>query len=177
MVLAPILGTLAMLAGVLTTWVVNTRPASEQDPDARFWYVFTGACVVAPLVLGATVVDRWIGVATLATVAGTVLAANNYSSRIFRRRLDAEHASILAAVVFLVMLIMLLFVVPVFTKTFQDAGAPRLGALRTGPGSGHQPPGNERRRQPSDRGTGPGTGCSRGPSPPPSGTCVERVGS
>ena len=114
MVLAPILGTLAMLAGVLTTWVVNTRPASEQDPDARFWYVFTGACVVAPLVLGATVVDRWIGVATLATVAGTVLAANNYSSRIFRRRLDAEHASILAAVVFLVMLIMLLFVVPVF---------------------------------------------------------------
>ncbi len=95
--LAPILGTLAMLAGVLTTWVVNTRPASEQDPDARFWYVFTGACVVAPLVLGATVVDRWIGVATLATVAGTVLAANNYSSRIFRRRLDAEHASILAA--------------------------------------------------------------------------------
>ncbi|RAX51269.1 hypothetical protein DQ353_02570 [Arthrobacter sp. AQ5-05] len=97
MVLAPILGALAMLAGVLTTWVVNTRPASEQDPDARFWYVFTGACVAAPLVLGATVIDRGIGVATLATVAGTVLAANKYSSHILRRRVDAEHDSILAA--------------------------------------------------------------------------------
>ena len=97
MVLAPTLGALAMLAGVLTTWIVNTRPASEQDPDARFWYVFTGACVAAPLVLGATVIDRWIGVATLATVAGTVLAANKYSCRIFRSRVAAEHESILAA--------------------------------------------------------------------------------
>lgn len=97
MVLAPILGALAMLAGVLTTWIVNTRPASEQDPDARFWYVFTGACVAAPLVLGATVIDRWIGVATLAAVAGTVLAANKYSCRIFRIRVAAEHESILAA--------------------------------------------------------------------------------
>ncbi|MBP2374969.1 hypothetical protein [Paeniglutamicibacter psychrophenolicus] len=95
--LAPTLGALAMLAGVLTTWVVNTRPASEQDPDARFWYVFTGAWVVAPLVLGASVIDRGIGVATVAAVAGTVLAANKYSSRVFRRRVDAEHQSILAA--------------------------------------------------------------------------------
>lgn len=95
--LAPILGALAMLAGVLTTWVVNTRPASEQDPDARFWYLFTGACVVGPLVLGATVLDRWIGVATLAAVAGGILAANNYSSRIVRRRVGAKHESILEA--------------------------------------------------------------------------------
>lgn len=86
-----------MLAGVLTTWVVNTRPASELDPDARFWYLFTGTCVVAPLVVSATVFDRWIGVATLAAVAGAVLAANKYSSRVFRRRADAEHESILAA--------------------------------------------------------------------------------
>lgn len=86
-----------MIAGVLTTWIVNTRPASEQDPDARFWYIFTGACVAVPLVLGATVIDRWVGGVTLAAVTGAVLAANRYSSRVFRRRVNAAHESILAA--------------------------------------------------------------------------------
>lgn len=94
--LAPILGALAILACALTVWLIRTRSTTEQDPDAAFWYAFTGACVLAPLVLGAAVLDPWLGMAVVAAVAFTALATNKVSTGSLQRRLAGEQASLLA---------------------------------------------------------------------------------
>lgn len=95
--LAPVLGVLAMLASALTVWFARTRPATDEDPDARFWYVFTGACVLAPLLLGAAALGPWTGVAVLAAAAGTVLASDRFSSATLRRRLASAERQLLVA--------------------------------------------------------------------------------
>lgn len=94
--LAPTLGAFAILSCALTVWLIRTRPATEQDPDAPFWYAFTGACVVVPLVLGAALWAPWLGMAVMAAVAFTALATNKVSTGTLQRRLAGEQASLLA---------------------------------------------------------------------------------
>lgn len=94
--LAPVLGAFAMLAGALTVRLIRTRPVTEQDPDAPFWYAFTGACVLAPLVLGAAILNPWLGLAIVAAVTITALATDKISTGTFQRRMAGEHQSLVA---------------------------------------------------------------------------------
>lgn len=82
-----------MLAGALTVRLIRTRPVTEQDPDAPFWYAFTGACVTAPMILGASILDPWLGIAIVAAVTGTAVATDKVSTGTVQRRLAGEHAS------------------------------------------------------------------------------------
>ncbi|MFL4475858.1 hypothetical protein ACIPVK_17825 [Paeniglutamicibacter sp. MACA_103] len=95
--LAPTLGFLALLVGIATTWLMVSGPTVEQDPDARFWYGFCGLSVVAPLALGAALVNPWAGVAVLGAVSGACLATCSYLGRAAVRRSAAETGSRLAA--------------------------------------------------------------------------------
>lgn len=95
--LAPILGALAVLTAALTVWFARARPATHEDPDARFWYGFTGAWVLAPLVLGAAALGQRTGVAVLAAVAGTVLVTGRFAAATLRRRLASGERRLLAA--------------------------------------------------------------------------------
>lgn len=88
--LAPTLGLLAVLVGIATTSLMISRPAPEQDPDARFWYGFAGLCVLAPLVLGAALLDPGRAAALLAAVSGGCLASGRFLVRLTRRRAAAE---------------------------------------------------------------------------------------
>ncbi len=94
--LAPILGALAILACAQTVWFIRTRSATEQDPDAPFWYAFTGASVVVPLVLGAALLAPWLGMVVVAAVAFTALATNKVSTATLQRRLAGAQASLVA---------------------------------------------------------------------------------
>lgn len=95
--LAPTLGLFAMLVGIGTTWLVVSGPALKQDPDARFWYGFSGLSVLAPLALGAAVLNPLAGVAVLAAVSGSCLATCRFLTREAKRRSAAEAGSRLAA--------------------------------------------------------------------------------
>ncbi|KAA0974096.1 hypothetical protein FQ154_16805 [Paeniglutamicibacter gangotriensis] len=95
--LAPILGALAVLAAASTVWLVKTRPTTQQDPDAAFWYVFAGVSLVFPLFLGVGLINRWFGLATLAMVAATILATNRFSSNALQRRQAGEQASLISS--------------------------------------------------------------------------------
>ncbi|MDO5745213.1 MAG: hypothetical protein Q4P23_12175, partial [Micrococcaceae bacterium] len=94
--LAPVLGAFAMLAGALTVRLIRTRPATEQDPDAPFWYAFTGVCVMAPLVLGAAILDPWLGMAIVVAVTVTVLATDKVSTGALQRRIAGENDCLVA---------------------------------------------------------------------------------
>ncbi|MCV9993709.1 hypothetical protein OIU93_05260 [Paeniglutamicibacter sp. ZC-3] len=76
--LSPILGLLAMLLGMATAWLMVSGPSLEQDPDARFWYGFCGFCVLAPLALGAALVNPLAGVAVLVAACGACLATHRF---------------------------------------------------------------------------------------------------
>lgn len=90
---AQILGLLAMLAGIATVWLMNTRPAREQDPDARFWYGFTGSCVLAPLIFAAVSMDRLVGAVSLVMVVATCSVTARVSARSAQKRAASESAA------------------------------------------------------------------------------------
>jgi hypothetical protein len=96
-VLAPTLGLLAVFMGIATTRFMVAGPTPEQDPDARFWYGFCGLSVVAPLALGAALVNPWAGAAVSAAVFGACFATCRYLRREAERRTAAEAGSRLAA--------------------------------------------------------------------------------
>ncbi|MFF5790967.1 hypothetical protein ACFY5D_02845 [Paeniglutamicibacter sp. NPDC012692] len=83
-------GLLAILTGVATAWLVNTRPSRERDPDAKFWYGFTGYCVVATLLLIAASQDRWVGALSLAVIAAGTLATGRLATCSVEKRAAAE---------------------------------------------------------------------------------------
>ncbi|MCQ9164743.1 hypothetical protein [Arthrobacter sp. STN4] len=102
---------LVVLATAGTTWLVKVRPALEHDPDAHFWYLFAGLCVVLPAVLVAAVLNRWAGATLALLAAGTwwwtntvvrrrlVQQANARALRLAeaeRKALRARHAVVLA---------------------------------------------------------------------------------
>ncbi|GAA1499088.1 hypothetical protein GCM10009628_40930 [Paeniglutamicibacter kerguelensis] len=94
---APTLGLLAILVGIATAWLVNTRPSREQDPDARFWYGFTGFCLLAPMLLIAAMLDRWIGALALVMIAASALATGKLAARRVENLAAAESQSRRAA--------------------------------------------------------------------------------
>ena len=97
-------GLLAVSTGIATAWLVNTRPSRERDPDARFWYGFTGSCMVATLLLIAVSLDRWVGALSLAMIAAGALATGRLATRSVEKRAvaesdsrrDSEHAALVA---------------------------------------------------------------------------------
>ncbi len=46
-----ILAVLVAAVTAATVWLAETRAERENDPDSSFWYVFTGLCVLAPMIL------------------------------------------------------------------------------------------------------------------------------
>lgn len=95
--LAPTLGLLAMLLGIASAWLMVSGPSLEQDPDARFWYGFCGFCVLAPLALGAALLNPWAGVAVLVAACGACLATYRFLVHEAAQRTAAEVDSRLAA--------------------------------------------------------------------------------
>lgn len=86
---------LLLMAAVIATsaatvCLATTRPRRESDPDAAFWYAFTGLCVLAPLTLGPALHSRAFSVVLLGVAAATALAAHWSLQR--RRARDAATA-------------------------------------------------------------------------------------
>lgn len=88
--LGPTLCLLAMPVGIIATWLMVSRPVPEQDPDARFWYGFAGLCVLAPLVVGAALLDPGTAAALLGATLGGCLATGRLLAHLARRRAAAE---------------------------------------------------------------------------------------
>ncbi|PQZ93650.1 hypothetical protein CQ018_08275 [Arthrobacter sp. MYb227] len=63
--LAIALGLSAILVTATTIWQAVTKSVNPEDPDASFWYAFTGACIYLPLLLIASAISPWAGAATL----------------------------------------------------------------------------------------------------------------
>lgn len=96
------LGLLALLVGVATVWLAITKSTPDQDPDAKFWYGFTGFFVMAPILLITMLMDRRFGVLAMLLVVAACLVAGRFANRSVAQqasaasasRLDAEYAAL-----------------------------------------------------------------------------------
>lgn len=92
-----VLGLLALLMGVATVWLAITKTSQDQDPDAKFWYGFTGFCVAAPMLLVATLSDRGFGALAVVAVVAACLVARRFAHRTVEKQEAATAASLVDA--------------------------------------------------------------------------------
>lgn len=59
-----------------TVWLATTRPGRDGDPDAAFWYAFTGVFLLAPMILGPAMTNRALSVLLLALAAAAAIVAH-----------------------------------------------------------------------------------------------------
>lgn len=98
-------GTMLMLVLILavaattgaTVWLATTRPGRDGDPDAAFWYVFTGLSLLAPMILGPAMTNRVLSVVLLAVSAATALGVHAQLRQLRERRLAAAAQARIAA--------------------------------------------------------------------------------
>lgn len=100
--------TLALLAALVialsaaTVWLTLTRPGRENDPDAGFWYAFTGLCILAPLTLVPAMTSKASSVALLILAAGAAFATHHACRRhriqILARRNSLQSSEAIAAI-------------------------------------------------------------------------------
>lgn len=83
-----VLAVLVTVTTVATVALAGSRSHRKNDPDATFWYVFTGMCVVAPMILIPAMSNRVLSCALLLLAAGTAVATQLWCRR---------HADLLAA--------------------------------------------------------------------------------
>ncbi len=91
------LGLLALLVGVATVWLAITKSTHDKDPDAKFWYGFTGFFVMAPILLITVLMDRKFGVLAMLLVVAACLVAGNLANRNVAQRASAYSTSMLDA--------------------------------------------------------------------------------
>lgn len=91
-----ILAVLVVAVSAATVWLCATRPHRENDPDAAFWYAFTGLCVLLPMILIPATASKASSLGLLAVAATSALATHHVARR---RRLvaEAEHSRTVAA--------------------------------------------------------------------------------
>ncbi len=75
------LAALVMLTSAATVWLALTRPGRESDPDAAFWYAFTGLCVLAPMVLAPAMTSKASSVLLLVLAAVCALVTHHACQR------------------------------------------------------------------------------------------------
>lgn len=91
------LGLLALLVGVATVWLAITKSTHDKDPDAKFWYGFTGFFAMAPILLITVLMDRRFGVLAMFLVVAACLVAGNLANRNVAQQASAASASMLDA--------------------------------------------------------------------------------
>lgn len=78
-----ILAVLVICTSAATVWTAGIRSHEDQDPDATFWYVFTGVCALGPMILGPMILipaatNKTISLILLALAAVSAVAARRY---------------------------------------------------------------------------------------------------
>ncbi len=91
-----VLAVLVAAVAAATVWLAATRPRRENDPDAAFWYAFTGLCVLLPLVLVPATANKAESLWLLAVAATSALATHRLAHR-SRILAEAEHRRAVAA--------------------------------------------------------------------------------
>lgn len=91
------LGLLALLMGVATVWLAITKSSHDNDPDAKFWYGFTGIFAIAPILLIAVLNDRRFGVLAMLVVVAACLVAGKFANRNVAKQASEASASMLDA--------------------------------------------------------------------------------
>lgn len=91
-----VLAVLVAAVSAATVWLAATRPRRENDPDAAFWYAFTGLCVLLPLVLVPATANKAESVGLLAVAAAAALASHHLTRR-NRILAEAEQGRTVAA--------------------------------------------------------------------------------
>lgn len=71
-----VLAVLVTLTTAVTVALAGSRRQRQDDPDAAFWYAFTGLCVLAPMILIPAMTNRALSCALLVLAAVTAIAAH-----------------------------------------------------------------------------------------------------
>ena len=90
--LAVALGLLSILIGTTTLWHSITKSSNPDDPDASFWYAFTGACIYLPLLLITATISPWLGAATLLTTIAMCLLTFKHAAQALGHRRAEQHS-------------------------------------------------------------------------------------
>ncbi|MFC8304544.1 hypothetical protein ACFUCV_12780 [Specibacter sp. NPDC057265] len=85
-----LLAAAVMATSAATVWLAGTHGGRQGDPDAPFWYAFTGFCALAPMILGPAPNNRALSVALLLLAAATALVVH---LAVRRRRVRALAAA------------------------------------------------------------------------------------
>lgn len=68
-----VLAVLVVVTTVATVGLAGSRTHRNDDPDATFWYAFTGLCVLAPMILIPAMTSRALSCALLLLAAATAI--------------------------------------------------------------------------------------------------------
>lgn len=69
-----ILAVMVVVVTAATVLLAETRAERENDPDSKFWYAFTGLCVLAPMILAPAMDNRPSSMILLAVAALSAIA-------------------------------------------------------------------------------------------------------
>ena len=90
--LAIALGLLSIIVGTTTLWHTITKASNPDDPDASFWYAFTGSCIYLPLLLITATISPWAGAATLLSTVALCLATAKHARQTLEHRRAEQHS-------------------------------------------------------------------------------------
>ncbi|WP_129587261.1 hypothetical protein [Arthrobacter alpinus] len=94
-----VLAALVVVTTVATVGLAGSRAHRHDDPDATFWYVFTGLCVLAPMLLIPAMTSRVLSGALVLLAAGTAIATHVVCRRTADIAALTSHRAELAAAV------------------------------------------------------------------------------
>lgn len=94
-----VLAVLVVLTTVATVGLAGSRAHRHDDPDATFWYAFTGLCVLAPMLLIPAMTSRVLSGALVLLAAGTAIATHMVCRRTADIAAFTSHRAELAAAV------------------------------------------------------------------------------
>lgn len=94
-----VLAALVTVSTAATVWLAASAIRRKNDPDAPFWYTFTGLCIVMPMVLIPAMKTPTLSGTLALTAAVTAVGTHFYSRRHAAVAAANEHSATLAATV------------------------------------------------------------------------------